>query len=1291
MIEITTDKNNRDLKMKSTTTDKNIIDDTVSKSKEEKIKIVAAPTECKLDDRIFTSRLYKISESEYRDGDYKVINTVTGLCEYYRSWNDYIYTNLKLKEEHQIKNNLLERDLSSFADRFFSEKWTDPRSKFKENFRKFKENVDRELIIDNYKDYTLYNLKLADLLSGKYQIESLSIDGEWFTKHMRKFFKKIGKPSKFISKQATFNCGKNTFHVVAVSEDFPEFSPEAFLFLNHPIILYRGDIQDISLMNIIRDIGVQFKMKKGSKGKSIQTKIPCYMYYAFNDIRCIAHPEIIKYQLQGFLPARLLHRYKDPHNIKSHFEKKRNINGEIPLNLCFVTNEDLEAQDYDFDLFTPPKTIATEGLFVEDDETEMDDYDKVTIVIKDLIGAFNSSLDKAFDLVGMDNITKDIVDAKRKGNMDEVAKEDMDLFLIYLLGDTMYLKDLWKNRVNQINNIVEKSLGFNPSYELDDCPRTSGALVSDVWMKWLEHKHPLLLAAVETLATPYQTKEWVFEQYLEVLASQKDNVLKGYVELYPTPKAKEPKKIKLSELHKLWNDRNHKLGESLSGISGMAVASIGAFAGLGSKNGDATMFNSLVIGGRCYNENPTLWKMMEVFDIDLSSCYGSSLNMLDYPLGKPTLVDGVVGDESGLTWKKYSDKYLSENRRDMYGNYIVNQNSFSEGLWSAVISNPIDKKTGERIPFKHVVNDLIPGKPDATTISISNDVINNFNQDDGDYNEIISTGSLTYSIEKSHISAPLLYAKKEIHNGVVTSHDLPKIVNNIASKNEKSELNKMRVITAVGYKNSDEVQDGVTGEYYVSGYKDGEYLTTASISKEEKFFDLLANSATRGEYKQKAKTNDGRTTNTNFDGRTNAWFRLPMSEFIGKFLSYRKMLKGKKKYYANGGEILPEDLLKSNDNEKLSKLYDVEQEAVKLFVNTLYGCLASPFFPLSNTILANNITAKARFGVWMVSKALGTIMSITDGGAYRNSHVRFLKPENDRNRKPSLSVLADAKKLDAHRSIEVGKLVDSFDSFYRRCKEKPTSNIYLHNRLDRLATEHINNFWSNYGLKLEFEIEHKANNTAKEAVVWNKSDYMFINPIKPSKKALIIDGNVVDINSPNNPFLADTGLEIYYTPKVRGAKQDFHIKKLMLFFLAGLIKLEDKDLNFEFESLIGLSQFIAAINGNNPEIKDWTEDMFPGETLIEVARLFNTTNHFPKDLYQDIKNEQRRLTDWKNKLDVDFLLRHSRTPEGYLDEEIFSKILQKGGDEFLSSLKIVNKQKNTLRDVDKIKHKIRMA
>ena len=62
-------------------------------------------------------------------------------------------------------------------------------------------------------------------------------------------------------------------------------------------------------------------------------------------------------------------------------------------------------------------------------------------------------------------------------------------------------------------------------------------------------------------------------------------------------------------------------------------------------------------------------------------------------------------------------------------------------------------------------------------------------------------------------------------------------------------------------------------------------------------------------------------------------------------------------------------------------------------VNTLYGSLVCRHFAIGNTVVANNITARACLGVWMLAKALGLRQTITDGGIYQPAAVPHLKPD----------------------------------------------------------------------------------------------------------------------------------------------------------------------------------------------------------------------------------------------------------------------------------------------------------
>lgn len=64
---------------------------------------------------------------------------------------------------------------------------------------------------------------------------------------------------------------------------------------------------------------------------------------------------------------------------------------------------------------------------------------------------------------------------------------------------------------------------------------------------------------------------------------------------------------------------------------------------------------------------------------------------------------------------------------------------------------------------------------------------------------------------------------------------------------------------------------------------------------------------------------------------------------------------------------------------KLQKKESLNQ-MFKLIGNTMYGVNVSKYFPMSNVIFANNITAGVRCCIWYAEKALNLIQTITDGG-----------------------------------------------------------------------------------------------------------------------------------------------------------------------------------------------------------------------------------------------------------------------------------------------------------------------
>ena len=226
------------------------------------------------------------------------------------------------------------------------------------------------------------------------------------------------------------------------------------------------------------------------------------------------------------------------------------------------------------------------------------------------------------------------------------------------------------------------------------------------------------------------------------------------------------------------------------------------------------------------------------------------------------------------------------------------------------------------------------------------------------------------------------------------------------------------------------------------------------------------------------------------DGRTRAWVGLPLSGFIGKLVEVRGFHKKRKGgRAADGSELSP-------DEQAFSAAY---QEFLKLVINTTYGVEASPFFKVSNVVVANNITAKARDMCWWMAKSLGGATSITDGCPYEAHNVRFMA---DWAKNPGFDRLAVASEWeDTRKGLRVGPL-GGLDwtglEILREWAEKDGIDA-AHKRVDVLAVTHMRAFLGRYGVEYKVNpvgqselsgvnFEHKQHSCLR-MVIQGKSDY----------------------------------------------------------------------------------------------------------------------------------------------------------------------------------------------------------
>jgi hypothetical protein len=271
--------------------------------------------------------------------------------------------------------------------------------------------------------------------------------------------------------------------------------------------------------------------------------------------------------------------------------------------------------------------------------------------------------------------------------------------------------------------------------------------------------------------------------------------------------------------------------------------------------------------------------------------------------------------------------------------------------------------------------------------------------------------------------------RQEIINGVITA-DVLQALRAVATNEEWAAVRKLEVVTACAYLRRDRRDD--VRAWCRAVLADGE-----------------------GSLKVRLKAGMA------LDTRTRAWYGVPLEGFVGRLADERKRCKARARKAAR----------------KAERAQWVGQDGLlKLMVNTVYGVLASRHFCIGNTVLANNITARARVGVWMVAKALGLRQCITDGGIYTPEAVcRFT------GKRPGLDTLSRSW---GWRDSKHGRTTCPLGNLEWSADPPPLEEI------DELAMAHVRRFWGPYGLPFPFTLTHK--HSFQRAAFWSKADYALL-------------------------------------------------------------------------------------------------------------------------------------------------------------------------------------------------------
>jgi hypothetical protein len=276
----------------------------------------------------------------------------------------------------------------------------------------------------------------------------------------------------------------------------------------------------------------------------------------------------------------------------------------------------------------------------------------------------------------------------------------------------------------------------------------------------------------------------------------------------------------------------------------------------------------------------------------------------------------------------------------------------------------------------------------------------------------------------SDIPADFALLRREVKNAIITA-DVLRALRAVATNAERREMLRLEVVTAAAYLARDR-KDNVAD------------WCRAVLSAP----DAASHQRVEAGYAE--------------DQRPRDWYGVPLEEFVGRLAEERERHKGER----DGLDVV-----------------------LKLMINTLYGDLASRHFAVGNTILANNVTARGRLGVWMLAKALGLRQSITDGGMYTPDAVPHYH-----GRRPGLDTLSRPW---SWRHARHGR---TFAPLQGLSWEPGTP---LPDDADA-ALAHVQAFWTPYNLPFPFALAHKT--TFLRAAYWSKADYALQTPDGPVHK-----------------------------------------------------------------------------------------------------------------------------------------------------------------------------------------------
>lgn len=332
------------------------------------------------------------------------------------------------------------------------------------------------------------------------------------------------------------------------------------------------------------------------------------------------------------------------------------------------------------------------------------------------------------------------------------------------------------------------------------------------------------------------------------------------------------------------------------------------------------------------------------------------------------------------------------------------------------------------------------------------------------------------------------------------------------------------------------------------------------------------------------------------DTRSYKFFVVKVADFIEPLLEQRKILK------------------KLKDDPEAQAI----QHVLKYIINTFWGNLTSVFFDSSNVILSEQVTSAVRNKVWMVTKAFYINFCVTDGRPFSLLEVVFLKSSLISFKLPGLALLADYKKYKSNRNVVFAPLAGIDWKTLFDNNVSPYEGEFKN--LDNYANSHLKEFWRNYGVDIDFTLEHKLDRTFIKGAYISKAHYALIVYNQESKvydkKDFVI--RAFKKNSKiqyENPVYWILNHILDNTPLQKGINDIYNIQNDCYFQQIKILKISSWK-----QSLDNPTDFNNYTNFNSS-----LGHIFPGNSyIIEISYRLNNLHCHILD-YNDFKSRYKRI------------------------------------------------------------------